>query len=192
MSKINRSSASLHTQRTAEVEEVRPAKATSNITAKTVAKPDQMDRTASARASATTATQGVRNAGDSAPVSGTLHFGGNWDESVDGSVRAGSKFVIDYDPARAKLHNSHNGFPAWGVTAYVQFSPSGKIVEVPAITFESVYGHPTNTAIPAKPAVLVPADAQSVAIWFRNYTTCDHPAEEFDSNFSKNYCFDVK
>lgn len=123
---------------------------------------------------------------------GTLKFGADWSETLGGTLQAGGKLTLEYDPARAAERHTHNGFPAWGVTAFVKFNPSGAVVEKPAIEFESLFGRPSNNAKPAKVTVDVPQDAASVEIWFRNWTGADHPSEHWDSNYSSNYRFDVK
>jgi hypothetical protein len=121
----------------------------------------------------------------------TIRFAADWTHSVSGQIKAGEGVTIHYDPARAQISHTHNGFPAWGIDGYVKFLPSATVVRGPVIQFESRQGTPTNNALPRPWTVSIPAGTTQLEIWFRNYTGADRPDERWDSNWGRNYKFDV-
>lgn len=109
------------------------------------------------------------------------------------NIKAGGKLVVEYDPDRSPLQENHGSVPAWGVTAFIEFQPSGKRVEAPAVGFESYTGGRLSAVPhPVPIAVDVPEGTTGVSMWFRQFKGADHPGEAWDSNFGKNYHFDVK
>ena len=123
----------------------------------------------------------------------TVKFTKSWGNTVEGALLAGGKFTVEYDPARLpSLRNTHNGFPAWGITAYVQFQPSKKISEGSVVQFGSEGGKPTNNAKGQPLTLDIPEGTTALQIWFRNWTGADAPRESYDSNFGRNYRFEVK
>jgi Family of unknown function (DUF6209) len=121
----------------------------------------------------------------------TLTFDGAWGESQSAPLVAGGQLVVSFDPARVQIQHTHNGFPAWGVNAFIRMHPSGEVIERPAVQFESIMGRPTNRAQPSNTVVDIPLGTTSVEIWFRNWTGADHPDERWDSDWGKNYTFPV-
>ncbi|MFN7133456.1 MAG: DUF6209 family protein, partial [Myxococcales bacterium] len=123
---------------------------------------------------------------------GTVAFGKDFNQKVDGQLVAGGKMTIDYDIARlSNLRHTHNGNPAWGVTAYVMFNPGGKIVEGPVMQFESNYGRPSNNPQNRPLTVDIPEGTTEVQVWFKNWTGADSQREAYDSNYGRNYRFPV-
>jgi len=125
---------------------------------------------------------------------GTLSFGPGFQQATQGDLVAGGKLDINYDLGRFSklLTNSHDGFPAWGVTAYVMAQPSGVIQEKQLVSFSDGQGsnHGPAQSVPA--SFDVPAGSTSVQVWFKNWTGADAPSAQYDSNFGRNYTFDVK
>lgn len=108
-------------------------------------------------------------------------------------IHAGGKLVVEYAADRSPLVEHHRSVPAFGVTAFIEFQPSGKRVEAPAIGFSSSNGghiDPRPQSVPI--AVDVPPGSTGVSIWFRQFKGADHPGEAWDSNYGRNYQFDVK
>lgn len=107
-------------------------------------------------------------------------------------LKAGGKFLLTYDPARTPVTGSAAGFPAYGVTAYVQFQPSGEIVERPALGFEHTPNRILGQPWAAPVLVEIPEGTTGVSIWFKQFSGGDRPPEErYDSNWSQNYNFPV-
>lgn len=133
--------------------------------------------------------------GDSRPVQAPeakIAFGADWEEPFTGKLVAGGRLVLEYDPARASLRNTHNGHPAWGVDAFVKLVPSGKIIETRAVDFVVTdSGHRTPVAKAVPVSVTIPKGTTEVQVWFRNWTGASNPAEQWDSNYGGNYCFKV-
>jgi hypothetical protein len=129
------------------------------------------------------------------PVSATatalLRFARDYTQTLEGRLNPGGQLTIEYDPARAKLTHSLNGFPAWGVQAFVRLVPGGEVVEGAAVVFQSSFGRPAKRPLPRPVVVPIPDDATEVQVWFRNWTGADRPAEFWDSNFGQNYRFPV-
>jgi hypothetical protein len=122
----------------------------------------------------------------------TATFGRDWSQDLQGAVQPGGKLTIHYDPNRAQVESSHDGFPSWNVEAYVQFQPSGQIVHGPALGFVSDQGTPTNNAVSVPFTVDVPKDATSVQVWFKNTSLNDGDPQVFwDSNFGRNFTIPV-
>jgi hypothetical protein len=121
-----------------------------------------------------------------------IRFGADWEEPVTGKLVAGGKLVIEYDQARATLRNTHNGFPAWNVDAYIKLNPSGQIMQANALNFMDDRGRPTNSPTSIPITVEIPKGTTSVEVWFRNWTGCELPQERWDSNYGSNYVFQVQ
>ena len=122
-----------------------------------------------------------------------VDFGSDWSEKPQGQLVAGGKLKLNYDIGRlSDLRNTHNGYPAWGITAYVKFEPSGKTSEGPVMSFKSNLGHPTNEPVGQALTVDIPAGTTGVQVWFKNWSGADSPREAYDSNYGNNYRFDVK
>jgi hypothetical protein len=108
-------------------------------------------------------------------------------------IKAGGKLVVEYAADRSPVQENLGSVPAWGVTAFIEFQPSGKRVEAPAVGFESFNGghiDPRPHSVPI--AVDVPPGTTGVSMWFHQYKGADHPGEAWDSNYGQNYHFDVK
>lgn len=123
----------------------------------------------------------------------TLHFDASWNESVDGTLRAGGSFVIDYAPERLpECRASHNGNPGWQITAFARFSPGGTIVSRDLFTYATTDTGPDyHSWVRTTPQLDIPEGTTQVELWFQNASGFDTPCERWDSNFEANYRFDV-
>jgi hypothetical protein len=122
----------------------------------------------------------------------TVRFEAGYRHSADARLVAGGKLTLDYDISRlSNLRHTHNGFPAWGIDGYVKIFPGGEVIRGSVMQFETHRGIPTNTPLPKPFTVDIPKDATRVEVWFRNWTGADRPAEAYDSQYGRNYSFNV-
>lgn len=150
-------------------------------------------------AKATRALPERKSAARSAPAAAALArpeanltFTAEWTEELQGELAAGGTIAVTYALERALIHGGHgeaNG--QWGVHAYVQFLPGGEIVEAPVISFPTRFGKPTKAPKTVALKVDVPAQAQEVQVWFRNWTDADGARVLWDSRFGMNYRFAI-
>ncbi len=108
-----------------------------------------------------------------------------------GSIKAGQKMVVQYAADRSPVQENLGSVPAWGVTAFIEFQPSGKRIEAPAVAFPSNQGRISPQPYTAPVLVDVPAGTTGVTMWFRQFKGADHPGEGWDSNYGHNYKFPV-
>lgn len=100
-------------------------------------------------------------------------------------IKAGGKLVVEYDAQRSPIPG--------GVTAFIEFKPSGKRIEAPAVGFKiqgASNSSPQPFTVPV--AVDVPRGTTTVSMWFRQYQAAGHANEAWDSNFGRNYNLEVK
>ncbi|MBI5546612.1 MAG: hypothetical protein HY901_22240 [Deltaproteobacteria bacterium] len=120
-----------------------------------------------------------------------VQFERGFRQTMVGEVAPGGQLTIEYDPARALIDHALNGFPAWGVQAFVRVQPGGRVIEAPVLAFQSSFGRPAKRPVSKPITVAIPEDATQIQVWFRNWTGADSPREVWDSNFGKNYTFEV-
>jgi hypothetical protein len=108
-----------------------------------------------------------------------IHFGGDWQNRVDGAVGPGT-VLVDYDLSRAQCHGSQYGSDAYAVTMYT--SIDGDTPQPQTIT-TLVDGR--NFATPRY--VSLPQGDHTLAIWFEN--TDVFGCHAWDSNYGNNYSF---
>ncbi len=126
------------------------------------------------------------------PVVGTIRFDGNWNEYTSGARRQGGYLVLDYAIARLpQCRGTHNGYPAWDVVAHGRFLPGGEPVTGSVRQLGTNMGTPTNEASDLPLAVSIPDDAESVELWFENYTGAGSSCQAWDSDYGANYHFDI-
>jgi hypothetical protein len=105
---------------------------------------------------------------------------------VSGALAAGGKIDVSYDLQRLPqtLSCTADGVPAFATLGYVQFEPSGAILE------ERVNGpyNTTSNGYASLPLEFdVPAGTTSASLWFVSSSDCGGPY--WDSNFGRNYVF---
>ncbi|MCB9655677.1 MAG: hypothetical protein H6729_16255 [Deltaproteobacteria bacterium] len=123
----------------------------------------------------------------------TITFARDWSEKVGGRLIAGKKFGVDYDEARLpRCRASHNGNPGWQITAFARYYPSATTEERPLFDYEMTDTGPDyHTWIKGTPEFEVPAGTEKVVLWFYNRSAFDHPCEDWDSDYGRNYTFQV-
>jgi len=126
------------------------------------------------------------------PDTAAIVLTGDWRESVIGELRAGGRLAVHYDLGRLPdCRATHNGYPAWGTTAYVRFLPGGEVLSGTVRAFVSDMGVPTNEVYPVPFEVEVPALTTGVELWFHNDSGAGNFCETWDSNWGQNYDFPI-
>lgn len=104
---------------------------------------------------------------------------------VVSDIKAGGKLVVEYDAERSPIPG--------GVTAFIEFKPSGKRIEAPAVGFKiQGGGQPSPQPFTVPVAVDVPRGTTTVSMWFRQFEAAEQAQEAWDSNFGRNYNLEVK
>lgn len=143
---------------------------------------------------------------------GTIVFDKGFGETVDGKIKAGGAVKLDFDRKRladelvreakadqAQLGTSYD-VNSGDITIKAMVSFDGK----PAVEFPLDQGF----GVTYEPTVQVPADAKSMSVWFRGTVRSTLPSDGYkpgvggpvhdvyhtvyDSDFGKNYKFDVQ
>lgn len=119
----------------------------------------------------------------------TLQFLAGYQMRMEGHIRPGGQIRIEFAPERLPTcRDTHNGFPAWGLTAFAKFHPGGQYFEGPLTRNVGGPGvFPTPTSVPFELAV--PQDARQVEMWFENRGISQCVA--WDSRYGANYWFDI-
>lgn len=126
------------------------------------------------------------------PIS-VVRFLAGWTEEQRGAIVAGGRLRIEVDPARlTSCRASYTFAPAWDLEAQGRFLPGGQTFAGSAVSFETdEYGRRHDVVHPGALEVEVPADATAVEIWLRNWSGMSSPCESWDSDFGRNYRFDI-
>lgn len=121
-------------------------------------------------------------------VDAVIRLGSDWGVEQLGELRGGSRVAVVYDSNRLSgCRATHNGNPAWMLDANVRFD------EVDVAT-SSVIAFPDSWGTDADDLPVffdVPSDATSLELWFKAASYAGSFCESYDSNFGKNYRFDV-
>ena len=123
---------------------------------------------------------------------GVVDFRGDFTQTQHGPLMAGGLGVINYDLNRLQAcRGTHNGFPAFDITATVRFLPAGTTTLTQSVrAFDAPGGTPDVTTLHAVPfEFTIPLGTQRVEMWFDNTGIGCGPA--YDSNSGNNYSFDV-
>lgn len=121
----------------------------------------------------------------------TVQFTGAFQTVQHGALAANGKLNIDYDLNRLQAcRGTHNGYPAFDITAFVRFSPGNQKLEQSVRTFDTHSGTPVFSTLHAQPfEVTIPSGSTSAEVWFVNTGLWCSPS--YDSNNGANYRFDV-
>jgi len=122
-----------------------------------------------------------------------LDFAPGYTESQQGALVAGGKGTITYALDRlTTCRGTHNGYPAWDVTAFVRFSPGGEVVSGSVKGTVTMGGNPSSLSVVSQPWTFeVPRTATSAEVWFKNFTGAGSTCEAWDSKSGANYQFAV-
>ncbi|HSA23439.1 MAG TPA: DUF6209 family protein, partial [Myxococcota bacterium] len=132
------------------------------------------------------------DAGLCLPVVASLDFLADWQELPSGTRRQGGYLTLNYDLARLpQCRGTHNGYPAWDITAFARFAPGGQVLSGSVRSLVSEQGQPTNEGVSQPLHLRIPDDAESVEIWFLNATGAGSSCQAWDSDEGRNYHFDV-
>ncbi len=114
-----------------------------------------------------------------------------WSTVQHGPLLAGGKGVLAYDLARLpSCRGTHNGYPAWDITANVLFRPGNQRVEGSVRTFGTLNGIPDQAQLKSLPfEFTIPTGTTSAEVWFVNTGLWCPPT--YDSNDSQNHRFPV-
>lgn len=127
------------------------------------------------------------------PMTSSLVFDNTWSEYPMGTLRAGEKVAIDYAPSRLPdCRATHNGYPAWGMYATIQFQPGGQSVSGSVVKFRNDQGRPLPEFYPVPLVVDIPDDAEEAILWFHNESGAGNSCDSWDSDFGANYHFEVR
>ncbi|MFZ9518993.1 MAG: DUF6209 family protein [Silvanigrellaceae bacterium] len=121
-----------------------------------------------------------------APVSGRIDFRADWSHSISGRLAEGRSFELRYSVERLVSQiNLHGGEPCpWSMIAHVQFD-DGPVEEYPVVVV--FYGQP-NRVLAFAPTIVVPENARRMSMWFLAFYDS---RSYFDSNFGRNFNFDI-
>jgi hypothetical protein len=122
-----------------------------------------------------------------------LDFQAGFRTQQRGALVAGQPVTLNFSLDRLPdCRGTHNGYPAWDVTAFVRFSPSGTQVEGSVRGFDAPNGVPSNSGAKSVPLeVAIPAGTTSMEVWFKNWSGAGQSCETWDSNLGNNYRFAV-
>jgi len=127
-----------------------------------------------------------------APVVGTIFFSPSYSQNVQGALREGGYLQILYMPERLPdCRNTHNGYPCWDLLVHGRFWPGGEEFSGSVRQFVYQNGTPTNEVEPKPFATRIPDTAESVEVWFENFSGCGSSCRAWDSNYGANYHFEV-
>jgi hypothetical protein len=117
----------------------------------------------------------------------TASFQTGWTDSLSGTLVQGGKLTINYDLARTPgcESSTYNGLPAWNTEAYLRFDPDGPVRAKSVRGLQDAQGAWHEELF----TVDVPADATRAEVWFE--TSGEYCATTWDSNWGKNWSFDV-
>jgi len=80
----------------------------------------------------------------------------------------------------------------WGVKAFVLAQPAGQVQEKELVRFAAAAGSKDAAPQIEAHAFDLPAGTTAVQVWFKTWAADGKRHESYDSNFGKNYTFDVK
>ena len=123
----------------------------------------------------------------------TLRFPETGAPELTGRLVAGGLLTVEYEPGRmTTCRDTHNGYPAWDLRAFVKFNPSGVVLDQSVRSFVTNNGTPTTTAFALPADFAIPADTTGVELWFWNSGIGGgYACQDYDSNAGANYPYAV-
>lgn len=123
---------------------------------------------------------------------GTIYFPVTGAPQQLGVLKAGGAVAVQYELDRmTTCRNTHNGFPAWDMTAFAKFDPSGTLASQSVRGFETNFGTPTNVSFAVPFHTLIPAASTGLQLWVQNQSGGGSTCEDWDSLGGQNYPFTV-
>ena len=123
-----------------------------------------------------------------------LHFTKAWQESLSAPIQRGQPLRILFDPERLpQCRLTMRGAEFWDIVGYVRCHPSGQLYEQSML--EPIRPSPSGPVVALQPVpfeLSVPIDATGLELWFENMDTYYQTCRVWDSDFSRNYWFDVQ
>jgi hypothetical protein len=109
-----------------------------------------------------------------------IDFDASFNETVTGTLRAGGKVEIHYDPARlTTCRGTEGGRPQWGISGSLRLGGATQSFTVAGLM------EPANNTV----TIALPASGD-LELWFVN--TSKYGCVAYDSNFGSNYHFKVE
>lgn len=123
-----------------------------------------------------------------------IDFLGSFTQEQRGAIVAGHTATLTYAHERlTTCRGTHNGYPAWDITAYVRALPSGQVASGSLKSLQTMGGNPSTVNIVSMPFTFsVPVGTTELEVWFKNVTGAGSTCEAYDSNFGANYRFPVE
>ena len=123
-----------------------------------------------------------------------LHFEKGWQESLSAPIQRGQPLGILFDPERlAYCRLTMRGAEFWEILGHIRCHPGGQLYEHSML--EPIRPTPNGPVVALQPApfeLYVPVDTTALELWFENTDTYYRTCRTWDSNFGRNYLFDVE
>lgn len=125
----------------------------------------------------------IKVAGGSAPSLATITFDASGAPTVEGTLKAGGKVAVHYEPARLSSCESYQGgYPQYGISGHSSLNGGADR------PFET--GHAEAGKLVASDATIDLPASGDLALWFE--TTSTYGCHAFDSSNGANYHFSVE
>jgi len=131
-------------------------------------------------------------------TSSHLNFLTEWKIIQNGRITPGEKLIIEYDVRRLpNLRKNWRGADIWNMEIYIRFHPGGELhigslLEAVRVGVNANVGGGMAVDHFSKPfEIVIPMGAAEMELWFRTFDNVGGFIEAWDSNFGKNYWFEV-
>lgn len=137
---------------------------------------------------------GPKPAAKAGPKPGVLHFEKGWHQSLSAPIQRGQALRIMFDPERLPhCRLTMRGAEFWDVLGHIRCHPGGQLYEHSML--EPIRATPTGPVVALQPVLFelsVPVDTTALELWFENVDTYYRTCRTWDSDFGRNYSFDVE
>ncbi len=121
---------------------------------------------------------------------GLIRFLPGYVHKQHGPIVQGGRVRVEYALSRlAECSDFHDDAPGWDVEIHARFLPGGELYSESIVHFSHVDDNADLLASSKPVEIDVPAGAERVEFWFRNFS--ESGCESWDSDYGKNYGFDV-
>jgi len=123
-----------------------------------------------------------------------LHFMKGWQENLTAPIERGRPLRILFDPERLpQCRLNVRGAEFWDIVGHVVHHPGGQRYEQSMLEpLRPTATGPVVTLRSASFEISVPIDTTGLELWFDNMDTYYRTCRVWDSDFSRNYWFDVR